>query len=86
MNLTQFPLVKQATAVGFDSTLVGAQLFQHAKAETRRPRWLHIGPGNSLLGIEPDLDLLVLPFKHSLHRFEIDRCVHGFPSFHLCVD
>src|SRR5439155_25172585 len=41
---------------------------------------------HSLLGVESDLDLPVLSAKHSLYRFEIDRCVHGFPSFRRCVD
>ena len=33
--------------------------------------------------LEPDLDLFVLPSKHSLYHVEIDRCVHDLPFMGL---
>src|SRR5437773_2070530 len=82
MNLMQVSFVQPSTAAGLDGAVVGVQLFEQAEVEARRARGLHVGPRCRVLGIEPDLDLLVLPSEHPLYHVEIDRCVHDlFPSF-----
>src|SRR5439155_24553781 len=81
-NLAELALVKEAPAVRFDRRVVAPQLVEQPEIETRYSRRIQVGPCYSVLGIEPDLDLLVVPPEHSLYRFEIDRCVHDlFPFF-----
>src|SRR5205823_15042635 len=53
------------------------------EVEARRARGLQVGPRCCVLGVEPDLDLFVLPSKHSFYHVEIDRCVHDLPFMGL---
>src|SRR5438034_11741734 len=75
----QVSFVQHSTAAGLDGIVVGTQLFEHAEVEARRARGLQVSPSCRVLGIEPDLDLPVLPSEHPLYHVEIDRCVHDLP-------
>src|SRR5439155_19212117 len=82
-NLAQIALVQQPPAVRLDRGIVSPQLLKNSEVEARYPRRLQKSPGYSVLGVESDLDLLVVIFKHPLYRFEIDRCVHDLPFMGL---